>query len=584
MSTDTLTKTVSEPTWWKNLPDSARNELLNNLPSSNDPSSQRIFEQLVRKHLSEYTEYKIPPEQAMPSELIKSIEDWCTFVSVNQLPEHVPQPGEPIEMRGKPPSLIPHGLGTHRAHEFRIQTPTEEMEKDLEFQRIHNDLKEQRREQWEKIKGKTITDWEKRNGKSIASEEGQTFLSQLPENPDSIIVKQSAEYTFREKFPQKARDYDAIEKTKIFEDPSQDPVYRQVQTGIEDAVTYEKQNAGFRGKAFDETAAREKYEKRYFKYLYQRFPEKARAYAERTNANPRLKTVIDQLEQEGITKQTQKRTQIVENVKGPMAQKPHVGPVTPRPEEQTAQAFIPSIMPSYTPAPEPQEFRQPSRPHPSRPPQRSTTRGINPFNSLINRGLGRLFGKQLGRNLLKTAVKQGAKALLTNPYVLAAIGIIIGIILIIVVVFLLVMMIVSFITGQSSHPTAPIANFTLSVNGPIDNGNNNVSYAINASYQGSDNILIVDTIPANTTFVPKATTGNFTTNTVPNNIITWDLQNNQSAGTTSGTYIFTITLNKTTIIPNDQINNQIYALDVQTHQITTGIGPTVTPIVPHPVR
>jgi len=557
MAIQTPTKPqTEEPVWWSKFSPTERSELINNLPS------EEVFNLSVEKYFKKYN--LVPPDGSIPFELRNSVRDWCQRIVLLEHPQYIPQQPEETPSQNLFPPLH-HGLGQHGpggGHGgFHIETPTEEMGKDTEFQRIHQELKQQRSGQWEKTKGKTIADWERNNKESINSEAGQAFLSQIPENPDSIIVRQSAELTFREKFPEQARRYDAIEKTKIFQDPSQDPVYRQIQKGIDDAVKYDKQNAAFsaklRGKkqfAFDETAVRQQYEKKYFSYLAQYSPEKTQAYAARPNANPRLREIVDQ--------QNKKGPVTINKVVSPQPQIPQIETVAP------VQIHTPQI--------QPQIFNEPPRRQGGggsigRIPSRE-----NPFGNITNRFLGKGFNK-FGGNILKTGIKQaaqaGAKALVANPYFWVAVGIIAGVILLIIIAFAIIMLIASLVNGGNNNA---IQNFTFSVNGPTDAGNNNVAYTINASYKGGDNILITDAIPTNTTLVPASTTGIYTNAA---NTITWDVQGNKPTVVSrfGNTYTFTITLHKTATVQNSQIVNQIYAIDQQTHRVVNGIGPTITP-------
>src|SRR3989344_4126422 len=88
----------------------------------------------------------------------------------------------------------------------------------------------------ETIRTELIESWKKSNGKDILSAEGQDFLFGDPtawkrgERPTT--VEQGAQKVFAERFPQDAQAYAEKEKTRVYDNPADDPAIREIEETI----------------------------------------------------------------------------------------------------------------------------------------------------------------------------------------------------------------------------------------------------------------------------------------------------------------------------------------------------------------
>lgn len=88
----------------------------------------------------------------------------------------------------------------------------------------------------EAIRTELTESWKQSSGQDILSAEGQDFLFGDPTAWDRgerpITVEQRAQKTFSERFPEDAAAYAKKEKTRIYENPADDPAIREIEENI----------------------------------------------------------------------------------------------------------------------------------------------------------------------------------------------------------------------------------------------------------------------------------------------------------------------------------------------------------------
>ncbi len=106
-----------------------------------------------------------------------------------------------------------------------IGAPSAGLDKDPRFQAIRAEL---------------VNAWEKTNDKPILSSQGQDYLfgdaSSYQRGQEPVSIQKRVEAVFRERFPENFQAYEQKEKTRVYDDPSQDPAVRAVEVKITEAV------------------------------------------------------------------------------------------------------------------------------------------------------------------------------------------------------------------------------------------------------------------------------------------------------------------------------------------------------------
>jgi len=80
------------------------------------------------------------------------------------------------------------------------------------------------------IEKELIEDWEKTNGEEILSARGQDFLFGSQKDPTTIAQK--AEKVFAKRYPEEAKKHETAEKTRIYDNPEDDPVVEKMRKEI----------------------------------------------------------------------------------------------------------------------------------------------------------------------------------------------------------------------------------------------------------------------------------------------------------------------------------------------------------------
>lgn len=86
------------------------------------------------------------------------------------------------------------------------------------------------------IKNELVEDWKQATGKDILSAEGQDFQfgdsTAWKRLEEPITLEQRAQSVFAERFPEDAQAYAEKEKTRIYENPADDPAIKEVEKNI----------------------------------------------------------------------------------------------------------------------------------------------------------------------------------------------------------------------------------------------------------------------------------------------------------------------------------------------------------------
>jgi hypothetical protein len=159
---------------------------------------------------------------------------------------------------------------------------------------------------FDEIKTGILEDWKKRTGKEINSPEGIDFrLGEMGvKNP--VTLDDLAKNEFRKRFPEDSRDYDKLEKTRIYTDPSDDPEYQKTQVGILAKVNKEEKEYRDRNplenysEVWNMTYNRISRDE--WRSFVNRFPEKAGAYRDRNSSiNEALEFKSERERQQGVS-------------------------------------------------------------------------------------------------------------------------------------------------------------------------------------------------------------------------------------------------------------------------------------------
>lgn len=439
---------------------------------------------------------------------------------------------------------IKEGLKQHQV--LNIKLPVNSgMRKDKRYLQIKQALMAKKQDGWEKTHPRQ--DWAKR----VENLEYIKYFTPDPSNPllpYSPFTKEADEI-FRTSYHVDTIAYDVAEKKKIYELSVSDPVYEQYIAICSEAKT---------------KAERYSYAAQFINL----FPEKAGAYA---TTDRELQNVLTYLKVKTPQKTNQQKTR---NVK-PMPQHPssnqQISNEIPahleeprlhsqknqQEQEQQKKSDKQGLLGSSQtlrsglqldkektrlyPQP-PQLFRFPKFP---RLLQGGFTQGIDTINSIphmlsktrITRQLGaRTRGRlaALGGRLAARTAARTAMALigsLGSPF-----WIIIGTVLFFLFATILL---TGFSPGGGREGSQPVAIDTPSISGlklektgPSQvNVDNDISYTINGSYDGNEDIVVVDKIPQHTEF--KTATGNFTCDGNPSSscnknsqLVEWKLNDN----------------------------------------------------------
>lgn len=156
----------------------------------------------------------------------------------------------------------------------------------------------------ESIKKELVAEWQKTTGKDMLSGDGQDYLFGDPsawqrgERP--VPFMQRAKEVFAQRFPEDAKAYEQNETKRIYTDPQQDPLVKQLEEQITAAVNKSVNEA--RSGKWGRIATREVNESGFWDRMRMSesggrwagfaalYPEKAAAYA---NTIPELKGVLD---------------------------------------------------------------------------------------------------------------------------------------------------------------------------------------------------------------------------------------------------------------------------------------------------
>jgi hypothetical protein len=180
--------------------------------------------------------------------------------------------------------------------------------------------------------------------------------------------------------------------------------------------------------------------------------------------------------------------------------------------------------------------------------------------------------KEGGKALIEEAKKKAAMAILSNPYVLAAIGIIL-------LIFLLVFAIIMIFEGSDGNtPDSPVS---IVKSGPaeVPNGTN-IEYRFTVTFNGiADDILVRDAIPTDTEYVissPSAkaldASGVEASDVTLVKSVEWSMKDIQNAAPQSSFSPQTLSL---TVRP---LKSDIYIINQATSTLIGGIGnPNITP-------
>lgn len=381
---------------------------------------------------------------------------------------------------------------------------------------------------YQKIRQQLIDSWAKDSGKRLDSREGEGFLASLD----------PAAYTaFSTALPNEAAMYMTLEKNRIYDNPLDDPAYRQVRKITEKINAQKIQNEKERPSRAAENKPDTKRlatETRiaYLNYFAEQFPEKAAAYAKKGDVL--LQTVLEHREKrkqqvptqdiltdmsdEDATKaydlsQFRKEVPIIQDsTEGVMSEEEYIPsdeePITYPSEEQEESS--------------PEEQPQSQESHSSQSGFREEKAGHDRANSLLSK-----FGKNKIGGLLRGLGGAGAGGEAATAAVLTSeIWIPILVILLLLVLVLLIMLGGGDSAVDDLEPgQIPV---TISKTGPSDVANSEaIAYTIQASYAGvADDVVITDIIPDNADLVEDETTQPYTYDP-STRTITWSLREMQ---------------------------------------------------------
>lgn len=307
--------------------------------------------------------------------------------------------------------------------------------------------------------------------------------------------------------------YEQKEQAKTFEDIQEDPFYKQYlekkKIGVQQEVEKAKQKweeEGSQGK-FPIDVIKNKAEYKYTAAFAKQFPEKAEAYGK---DDYRLKVARNHYKQEeavlkqnlakGTTTQWKRShlAQAILHAPGPTQQEQRV--ITPI-NKIITRSFLPSQTRSQA-EPQVNPSQQQSGPG-------LLSQGMDMLNNLASkrriaaqnaRRLGRVIGRQSAKSLGSTMTKQGlltgGRALLLNPYVLAALAIFLLILFVIILIVVILNSSGGSGTGTSATPSIP--GLTMTISGPDQVANGQfMTYSIQGNYTGAGEVIITNPIPDN---------------------------------------------------------------------------------------
>lgn len=154
-------------------------------------------------------------------------------------------------------------------------TLSEGMDLDPRYQAVKNELKQK---------------WlAEHPGQDFLTEQGQNYnLGHLdPKDRGKPTLKSDSDRLFREKYADDAKAYDQKEKSRVYEDPKQDPAIRQTEDAITKATNQDRQVQNVRrasgldgyGATWDRVFTRETIQG--WDRFVSQYPDKARAYADK---------------------------------------------------------------------------------------------------------------------------------------------------------------------------------------------------------------------------------------------------------------------------------------------------------------
>lgn len=179
----------------------------------------------------------------------------------------------------------------------------------------------------ETVRSELVEGWKQSTGKDILSAEGQDFQFGDPtawkRGEEPISLEQRAQKTFAERFPEDAKAYAEKEKTRVYENPADDPAIREVESNI---IRITNQDVGQTQKGmWGEAAAREAsgmgyggvWDRNFNRVNIQqwdnflsRYPEKAAAYRDKFEPVKRVFEGQERLQQYREQQKRQERERV----------------------------------------------------------------------------------------------------------------------------------------------------------------------------------------------------------------------------------------------------------------------------------